>query len=87
MKQRGRAQPPLTLQRRQDAILLVIVIAEARVNLGSDGETMPTPACTRHGTNPFTLQQAGGWSSLAMPRRYIAEDAIANEGARLGGEE
>jgi integrase len=38
----------------------------------------------RHGTDPFTLQEAGGWSSLAMPRRYIAEAAIANEGVRLG---
>lgn len=41
----------------------------------------------RHGTDPFTLQEAGGWSSLAMPRRYIAEAAIANEGVRLGEEE
>jgi integrase len=38
----------------------------------------------RHGTDPFTLQEAGGWSSLAMPRRYIAEAAIANEELRLG---
>jgi integrase len=41
----------------------------------------------RSGTDPFTLQEAGGWSSLAMPRRYIAEAAIANEGLRLGEEE
>lgn len=26
------------------------------------------------------LQEAGGWSSLAMPRRYIEESEIANEG-------
>lgn len=26
------------------------------------------------------LQEAGGWSSLAMPRRYVEEAAIANEG-------
>jgi integrase len=26
------------------------------------------------------LQEAGGWSSLAMPRRYVEERAIANEG-------
>jgi hypothetical protein len=32
-------------------------------------------------------QEAGCWSSLAMPRRYIAEAAIANEGVRLGEEE
>ncbi len=26
------------------------------------------------------LQEAGGWNSLAMPRRYIEESEIANEG-------
>jgi hypothetical protein len=28
----------------------------------------------------FTPQEAGGWSSLAMPRRYVEEAQIANEG-------
>lgn len=28
----------------------------------------------------FTLQESGGWRSLAMPRRYVEESAIANEG-------
>lgn len=27
----------------------------------------------------FNLQEAGGWSSLAMPRRYVDEAAIANK--------
>ncbi len=26
------------------------------------------------------LQEAGGWSSLAMPRRYVEESEIANDG-------
>ncbi len=26
------------------------------------------------------LQEAGGWSSLAMPRRYVEEAQIANDG-------
>ncbi len=26
------------------------------------------------------LQEAGGWSSLAMPRRYVEDAEIANEG-------
>jgi hypothetical protein len=26
------------------------------------------------------LQQAGGWSSPQMPRRYVEESEIANEG-------
>lgn len=28
----------------------------------------------------FTLQEAGGWNSLTMPRRYVESAAIANEG-------
>lgn len=28
----------------------------------------------------FTLQEAGGWNSLAMPRRYVDQSATANEG-------
>lgn len=28
----------------------------------------------------FRLQEAGGWNSLAMPRRYVERSAIANEG-------
>jgi len=28
----------------------------------------------------FTLQEAGGWNSLTMPRRYVEQAAIANEG-------
>ncbi|GAB4468795.1 MAG: hypothetical protein Kow00124_03370 [Anaerolineae bacterium] len=34
------------------------------------------------GTDAFTLQEAGGWSSLAMPRRYVEEAEIANQGLR-----
>jgi len=34
----------------------------------------------RSGVDPFRLQQAGGWSSLAMPRRYVEDSEIANEG-------
>lgn len=34
----------------------------------------------RAGTDPFALQEAGGWSSLAMPRRYVEDARIANDG-------
>ncbi len=37
----------------------------------------------RNGTDPFSLQEAGGWSSLAMPRRYVEEQEIANQGVKL----
>jgi integrase len=35
------------------------------------------------GIDPLALQEAGGWSSLAMPRRYIEAAAIANERVKL----
>jgi len=28
----------------------------------------------------FRLQEAGGWNSLAMPRRYVERSEVANEG-------
>jgi len=34
----------------------------------------------RKGISPFRLQEAGGWNSLAMPRRYVDAAAVANEG-------
>ena len=37
----------------------------------------------RKGTDPFALQEAGGWNSLAMPRRYVEAARIANEGVVL----
>jgi integrase len=40
-------------------------------------------SAARHGTDPFALQEAGGWSSLAMPRRYVQDNEIANENVKL----
>lgn len=37
----------------------------------------------RNGTDRFRLQEAGGWSSLAMPRRYVEAAEIANKGVKL----
>lgn len=37
----------------------------------------------KNGTDPFRLQEAGGWSSLDMPRRYIEDAKIANVGVKL----
>lgn len=34
------------------------------------------------GTDPFALQEAGGWNSLAMPRRYVEYARIANQGVK-----
>ncbi|MBC8492724.1 MAG: site-specific integrase, partial [Chloroflexi bacterium] len=38
----------------------------------------------RSGTPIDRLQDAGGWSSPAMPLRYVEAAKIANEGVRLG---
>ena len=38
---------------------------------------------SRNGTDLASLMQAGGWSSPAMPMRYIEDMAIANEGVRV----
>lgn len=35
-------------------------------------------------TDPFRLQEAGGWNSLAMPRLYVEAARIANDGVNLG---
>lgn len=35
------------------------------------------------GTDPFALRDAGGWSSLAMPSRYVESATIANERVKL----
>jgi integrase len=40
----------------------------------------------RNGTSLDRLQDAGGWSSLAMPGRYIEAAKIANKGVKLGEE-
>jgi len=37
----------------------------------------------KHKTDIVALQEAGGWSSLAMPRRYVEASKIANEGVKL----
>ena len=35
------------------------------------------------GTDLLALQEAGGWASLAMPRRYVERAKIANERVKL----
>ena len=37
----------------------------------------------KSGTGVFSLRDAGGWSSVAMPARYVASADIANEGVIL----
>lgn len=35
------------------------------------------------GANQLALQEAGGWASLSMPRRYVADAVITNQGIPL----
>ncbi|GCE18967.1 tyrosine-type recombinase/integrase [Dictyobacter kobayashii] len=48
-----------------------------------DGRHAWATRAVRAGTNIKTLQDAGGWSSIAMPARYAASQTIANEGVKL----
>lgn len=41
-------------------------------------------AAIKGGTDTKSLQDAGGWSSPAMPLRYAESGAIANKGVKLG---
>jgi len=35
-------------------------------------------------TGPFALRDAGGWSNMQTPSRYVEKSAIANQGVKLG---
>lgn len=48
-----------------------------------DGRHSWATRAARNKTDVFSLQEAGGWSSLATPRRYVEAAAIANEGVKL----
>jgi integrase len=41
----------------------------------------------RGSSDPFALRDAGGWSSLSMPSRYVQSNAISNERISLDGED
>jgi len=48
-----------------------------------DGRHSWATTAARKGTDPFALQEAGGWNSLAMPRRYVEAAKVANDGVKL----
>jgi integrase len=48
-----------------------------------DGRHYWATVATRAGTDIKSLQDAGGWSSPAMPLRYAASNHIANQGVKL----
>jgi integrase len=51
-----------------------------------DGRHSWATRAARNKTDPFALQEAGGWNSLAMPRRYVEDAKIANEAINLGND-
>lgn len=42
-----------------------------------------TTLAVRSGSDPFAVQQAGGWNSMTTVSRYVAESEIANDGIVL----
>jgi integrase len=60
----------------------------ARIGLAGvsahDGRHAWATFAVRGGTDLKTLQDAGGWNSIAMPSRYAASQQIANRGVVLG---
>lgn len=48
-----------------------------------DGRHEWVDRAIRGGTDLKTIQDAGGWSSIAMPARYAASAKIANKGVKL----
>lgn len=49
-----------------------------------DGRHAWATSAIAGGTDIKALQDAGGWSSPAMPLRYAASQVIANKGVKLG---
>jgi integrase len=49
-----------------------------------DGRHAWATSAVKGGTDIKSLQDAGGWSSPAMPLRYAESSKIANEGVKLG---
>lgn len=72
----------------------VAFLGRTQLNIENDNDAELSPHDCRHywatdaarnGTDPFRLQKAGGWSSLAMPRRYVEAAEVANKGVKLSG--
>ena len=69
-----------------------LIVGELGRGIGLDGLSAHdcrhywATAAARSGTDPFSLQEAGGWSSLAMPRRYIEDAEISNQGIKTARE-
>jgi integrase len=70
----------------------VAYLGRSQLAIGTAGDTDLSPHDCRHywatdaarnGTDPFRLQEAGGWASLAMPRRYVEAAEVANKGVKL----
>ena len=68
------------ITKRVKALCEVIGIDGASAH---DGRHAWATRAVRAGTNIKTLQDAGGWSSIAMPARYAESQKIANEGVKL----
>lgn len=70
----------------------VAYLGRKRLEIGLGDDASLSPHDCRHywatdaacnGTDPFRLQEAGGWASLSMPRQYVEAAKIANKGVNL----
>jgi len=70
----------------------IAYLGQKRPAIGLEDDTALSPHDCRHywatdaarnGTDPFRLQEAGGWSSLAMPRQYVEAAEVSNKGVKL----
>ena len=80
---------PLSIRAAQKR---VAYLGQKRLGIGLGDDIALSPHDCRHywatdaarnGTDPFRLQEAGGWASLAMPRQYVEAAEIANKGVKL----
>ena len=69
---------------------IAVRVAELAQRAGIDERVSPhdlrhdwATSAAAGGTDAFALRDAGGWSSLAMPSRYVAAATVANERVTL----
>lgn len=87
---RGKKQTYLTGHMSERAITKRVEYLGRKIGVAGlsahDGRHSWATRAARNKTDPFALQEAGGWNSLAMPRRYVEDAKIANESVNLGND-
>lgn len=77
-----------TLSKPLRSGLLFLAVLSSTVKMATTLNSLLMTAATvaaLNGTDPFRLQEAGSWASLAMPRRYVEVVEVAIMGVKLSG--